>query len=174
MNTDRVGRALGGLVILLACGVTSYINCDPAKLRAHPSLNAENRDVYYRSFAIRGYLASYEAWRWIDSNVNEDAVILQVWDEASMYFRTRKTLNPSTHGSIPLARFIDYSSKGKFLGFKNGVLLLGTLKGLGATHLLVNSRRVARTRPKDTFFIEQTEEVYSKGGIVLYKLPSSN
>lgn len=138
----------------------------------YPSSGPEAQDQYYTNLSqTQGYLSSYPAWKWIDENLPEDAVIYQLWDDASVYFRTRKTYGAAQPwGDTGRQKVQVISGVNGFGGYLSGREILDNLKVLGVGYLLVNANREGHCLPEDPYFTQHTSIIYQDGGIFLFRI----
>ncbi|MBI5191212.1 MAG: glycosyltransferase family 39 protein [Nitrospirae bacterium] len=150
-----------------------YANSDHAAARGYYAADPAGRDRYYTEKSMtQGFLSSYGTWKWINANLPEDAVIYQLWDDASVYFRERRTLGfPSTLGATGRDKVIYIRGHNSFGGFRPGEEILANLKAMGAQFLLINANREGRTIPEDPYFVANTRLIKADNGIFLYQIP---
>jgi len=162
------GLALAGVFSFTAV----FVNIDPQALYGFPSLNEETRDAYYTELGIKkGYIASYEAWKWINSNLPEDAVIFQIFDDPSVYFRRRKTVGFTMGvGSTGRDKIIYLRGFNSFGGYRPGEEIISNLRAVGASYLLINSNRDAHCVPEDPYFASHSRLIYGDNGIFLFQI----
>jgi len=163
-----LGTSLAGVLAFAAV----FANTGSGSVDGFPSANAQTRDAYYTGQSARqGFLSSYEEWKWINDNLPQDAVIYQLWDDASVYFRKRKTLGfPSDVGVNGRDKVIYLAGRNSFGGFRPGEEIIANLKAMGAGYLLINANREGRAVPEDQYFREHTRLILENQGILLYQV----
>lgn len=168
----RIHRAAGlAVVLLFAFGALMAVTPKGVP-KSFPSSDDATVDKYYMDEQKEsGYLASYEVWKRAEANLPEDVVIFQLWDDASVFFRTRKTIGNAKfwgqHGRQNIHKIRGINGFG---GFLPGEQIIYNLDKMGAGYLLINSNREGRQVPSDPFFIEHTELVVRSNGVYLYKM----
>jgi hypothetical protein len=169
---DGFKRTAGKFIVALFCFAALFSNTVGAKVYGFPSISAKGRDSYYTEMSRQqGFLSSYEAWKWINANLPADAVIYQLWDDASVYFRDRKTLGfPTSLGSTGRDKVIYLEGHNSFGGFRPSEEIIGNLKAMGASYLLINANREGGTVPDDPYFKAHTQPILQDSGIFLYQL----
>ena len=177
-----IGRLLAGRgaterwagILLTAgfCFTALYSTTAGVNLDAFPSHDAQARERYYEEMADRqGYMASYDVWKWINVNLPKDAVIYQLWDDASVYFRRRNTIGfTSYYGETSRGKLIYIKAHNSFDGFRPGEEIIANLKKMGAQYLLINTNREGHSLPDDAYFVSHVREVLSHNGIYLYEI----
>jgi len=165
-----VPRAFGYALLVVFSVAVLLAPTPRADVQGFPSLGPAQTAVYYTEMR-NGYLASYDAWRWIDANLPKDAVIYQLWDDASVYFRKRRTLGSplawAEHGRQKLHYIRGTNGFG---GFLPGEAIIANLRNMGAGYLLINANRVGGSLPQDQYFNEHAKLIYSGKRVVLYML----
>ena len=137
-----------------------------------PAYGTAGEDAYYEAMSeTQGYLTSYTTWKWINANLPEDAVIYQLWDDASVFFRGRKTIGsalpfgPASRNNVQVIR--GYNGFG---GFLPGREIIGNLRGMGAGYLLVNANREGNSLPEDPEFRQGVSLLHEDKGVFLFRL----
>jgi len=170
---DTLPMRAAGLAALFLFAFGALMAVTPKTVpESFPSSDEATVDKYYMDKQKKsGYLASYEVWKRADSNLPKDVVIFQLWDDASVFFRTRNTVGNAKswgqHGRQNVHRIKDVNGFG---GFLPGEQIIYNLETMGAGYLLINSNREGRKVPSDPVFIEHTELVVRSNGVYLYKL----
>jgi hypothetical protein len=170
---DSGGRKWAGAALVILFSFSAiYANADHIKARGYYKADPTGRDSYYIEKSVtQGYLSSYSTWKWVNANLPEDAVIYQLWDDASVYFRKRKTLGfPSTLGTTGRDNIIYIRGHNSFGGFRPGEEIIGNLKNMGATFLLINANREGRSIPEDPYFQANTTLIRADNGVFLYQI----
>ena len=169
----KKGRVMATALAAVFALAALAANTGWAVVAGYPSSGREAQDHYYMDMAqCQGYLASYPAWKWIDENLPKDAVVYQLWDDASVYFRTRKTFGAAQSWGEYGRQKIHYirGFKSGFECFLPGQEIIENLKKMGAGYLLVNANREGHCLPEDPYFIQHTNIIYQNGGIFLFRI----
>lgn len=163
-------KAAGGVLVVILCFGALLASTQRSAVEGFPSTGPGNVDRYYSS-NMGGYLASYDVWKWVDKNLPKDAVVYQLWDDASVYFRHRKTLGfPLGWGDTGRQKIHYIRGENGFAGYLPGEEIIANLKKMGATYLLVNANREGHSLPQDEYFAANAELLYNYRNVFLFRL----
>jgi len=169
-DENTVPRAFGYALLAVFSVAVLLASTPRMDVVGFPSAGPAQTAKYYTQNRS-GYMASYDAWRWIDANLPKDAVIYQLWDDASVYFRRRKTLGAALAWGDTGRQRIHYIRGIKsFGGYLPGEEIVDNLRQMGAGYLLINANREGRSLPQDQYFNEHAKLIYGSKGVFLYML----
>jgi hypothetical protein len=170
-DDTSVTRAFG-YALLSVFAFAALMSSTPLQaVSEFPSSSRQATERYYSEGRWSGYLASYDAWRWINVNLPKDAVIYQLWDDASVYFRQRMTIgSPLAWDANGRQRLQYIAGFNGFGGFLPGETMISNLEAAGAGYLLINANREGRSLPQDPYFNEHAKLIYGNKGVFLYSL----
>lgn len=171
-SEDGFRRVAGRLLVAVFLFASVLSNTAGKVVYGFPAASDANRDDYYtEKSGAQEFLSSYGAWKWINANLPADAVIYQLWDDASVYFRARRTLGfPGAVGDRGRDKVIFLVGHNSFGGFRPGQEIAANLKAMGASYLLINANREGNAVPDDPYFNEHAKLIYQDSGIFLYQL----
>jgi len=172
MRSDEARERMLGLAMVVVFAFGALLaNTSRDTVEHFPGANKAAEEKYYSEGPWSGYLASYDAWNWINSELPADAVIYQLWDDASVYFRGRKTIGSALpwgeHGRQKLHIIDGYNHFGGYLA---GQEMVSNLHQMGAGYLLINANREGHALPEDPYFLAGAELLYGEKGVFLYRL----
>lgn len=166
----RAARAAGVALVAVFALAALLANTPWEKPASFPSSSPQATAAFY-SGNQSGYLASYDTWQWINQNLPEDAVIYQLWDDASVYFRKRKALGfPLPWGGTGRHKLHRIEGVVGFGGYLPGEEIIANLKQMGATFLLINANREGHAIPEDPYFQAHTVMIRADRGVFLYEI----
>ncbi|MGA2191994.1 MAG: glycosyltransferase family 39 protein [Nitrospirota bacterium] len=169
-DEGRAARAAGTALVVLFAFSALAVNTNREKACSFPSATPQNVDRYYLENA-GGYVASYQVWKWINGNLPQDAVIYQLWDDASVYFRQRKTIGfPENFGPTCRGKIHLIQGHNSFGGYLPGEEIIGNLKRMGAGYFLVNANREGHALPEDPYFQAHSRLLINGNGVFLFQI----
>ncbi|HLB24770.1 MAG TPA: glycosyltransferase family 39 protein [Nitrospirota bacterium] len=167
----RVEKVLAAALVVVLVFAALMANSPRERVLDFPSASPEAAAGYYSGGPWSGYLASYDVWRWINANLPGDAVIYQLWDDASVYFRHRRTLgSPLPWGDTGRQRIHLISGVQGFGGFLPGEEIIKNLGEMGAGYLLINTNREGHAVPEDPYFQAHARLLLADKGVVLFQV----
>jgi len=169
---DALAKVGGVAVVAIFCFAALYSNTAGSAVAGFPSRDAGSDDAYYSGLSNQqGYLASYDTWKRIDLNLPPDAVIYQLWDDASVNFRRRKVIGfPLGFGPTSRNRLTILNPDGSFGGFRPGEEIIANLKEMGAGYLLINANREGKSVPQDPYFAGHTRLLSNDKDVFLFQV----